>query len=156
MSVYAIKRSSYTIKLMRSNDFTPNADPIVDPMTDLDCHSDYSDCSHIPNYELFETGDVLLYSNKTFIPSLLVEDFTHSKYSHAGMILKDPVFPNDTLKGLYILESTGYIKAKDVEDHKDKIGVQINKLSKVYDITNGDIVLYWRRLVTNRDCIGSS
>jgi hypothetical protein len=108
-----------------------------------------NDCSHIPNYQLFQTGDILLFSDKKFIPSILIEDFTHSKYSHTGIILRDPKFPSESFEGLYILESTGYIDAKDVENHKYKVGVQINKLSKVYDITNGEI--YWRRLTTDRN-----
>jgi hypothetical protein len=65
------------------------------------------------------------------------------------MILRDPDFGYESFKGLYILESTGYIDAKDVEDHKYKIGVQINRLSKIYDITDGTI--YWRRLHTTRN-----
>jgi len=111
--------------------------------------TDYSDCSFIPNYQLFETGDLLLFSDKKFIPSRAIEDLTHSKYSHTGMILRDPKFPNESFEGLYILESTGYIDAKDVEDHKYKVGVQINKLSEVYKVTNGEI--YWRRLHTDRN-----
>jgi hypothetical protein len=114
-------------------------------------HNDnpYEDCSHIPNHQLFQTGDILLFSDKKFIPSILIEDFTHSKYSHTGIILRDPTFPSESFKGLYILESTGYIDAKDVETHQYKVGVQINKLSKVYDVTNGEI--YWRRLTTERN-----
>jgi len=109
-----------------------------------------NDCSHIPNNELFQTGDVLLFSDKKFIPSLLIEDLTHSKYSHVGTILKDPIFPNETLEeGLYILQATGYIDVKDVENNCYTNGVQINKLSSVYDKTNGDI--YWRRLTTDRN-----
>lgn len=109
----------------------------------------YSDCSNIPNYELFQTGDILLFSDREFIPSILIEEMTHSKYSHVGIILRDPKFPHESLEGLYILESTGYIKVKDVENHKYKVGVQINKLSDVYNITEGNI--YWRRLTTDRD-----
>lgn len=108
----------------------------------------YADCSHIPNYQLFQTGDIVLVSDKEFIPSILIEDFEHSKYSHVGIILKDPKFLNKSYQGLYILESTGFIDAKDVESGKYILGVQINKLSKVYDSTNGEI--YWRRLITDR------
>lgn len=106
------------------------------------------DCSHIPNHQLFQTGDILLFANDEIFPSVLVEDFTHSKYSHVGIILRDPKFPVASYEGLYVLESTGYVDAKDVENHKYQIGVQINKLSKVYNITDGGI--YWRRLVAQR------
>lgn len=108
----------------------------------------YIDVTNIPNHQLFQTGDILLFSNNEIFPSVLVEDFTHSKYSHVGIILRDPKFPVASYEGLYVLESTGYIDAKDVENHKYQVGVQINELSKVYNVTDGQI--YWRRLIASR------
>lgn len=113
-----------------------------------DCDDD--DCSHIPNHELFQTGDLLLFSGRSLFPSRLIQDFTHSKYSHTGVILRDPVFEEESFKGLYILESTGYINAKDVQTDKYVVGVQINKLSDVYKDVGGGTI-YWRRLQAVRD-----
>lgn len=132
-----------------ANPINANLEMKVKPKFQLeDC--DDNDCSHIPNHELFQTGDLLLFSGKSVFPSELIQMFTHSKYSHTGIILRDPVFAQESFKGLYILESTGYIAANDVEKHKRIVGVQINRLSDVYkDVGSGTI--YWRRLITTRD-----
>lgn len=102
----------------------------------------------MPHEDEYETGDILLFSEKTFIPSRMIEYFTESKYSHVGIILKDPTFINESLKGIYILESTGFSNVNDVENNKKKVGVQIRDFRKVYDDYNGAI--YWRKLNVNR------
>ena len=103
----------------------------------------------IPNIELFQTGDVLLFADHSWYPSRFIEFATHSKYSHVGIVLRDPCFGEESLKGLYILESTAFIDADDVETHTRVSGVQINRFDKVYDITEGEI--YWRRLHIDRN-----
>jgi hypothetical protein len=112
----------------------------------------------------FETGDIILFSDKTFIPSRLIEYFTDSKYSHIGVVLKDPIYINPSFmdiksykhdesckyeKGLYILESTGLSSITDIEDSKCKFGVQIRKLEDV--CKNYDGAIFWRKLNTTRD-----
>jgi hypothetical protein len=112
----------------------------------------------------FETGDIILFSDKTFIPSRLIEYFTGSKYSHIGIVLKDPIYINSSFtnielykhdesckyeKGLYILESTGMSNITDVEDNKFKFGVQIRKLEDVCKSYDGAI--FWRKLNVPRD-----
>lgn len=99
--------------------------------------------------EDYETGDILLFSDKTFIPSKMIEFFTDSKYSHVGMVLKDPLFIDEKLNGLYILESTGFSDINDVEDNEKKLGVQIRELNKVCEEYNGAV--FHRKLITVRD-----
>lgn len=107
------------------------------------------DYSNIPHHEDFKTGDLLLFSGKDCFPSKFIEDLTDSKYSHIGIILRNPILDGKEYKGLFIFESTAWIDAKDVEDHKFTTGVQINELSKVYNEPDGNI--YWRRLNADRD-----
>lgn len=103
----------------------------------------------IPRYEEFDTGDIILFSDITYIPSRIIEWVTGSKYSHVGIVLKDPTYINPLLKGLYIFESTGLSPIVDSEDNKRKTGVQIRKLENVLDDYNGAI--YWRKLHTQRN-----
>ncbi len=71
-----------------------------------------------------ETGDLLLFK-ETWWFSRLIQYFTNSKYSHCGIIIKDPSFTDIPLQGLYLLESTGFLKTKDAEDNVSKFGVQL-------------------------------
>lgn len=82
------------------------------------------------NKESLDTGDIILFRGKGIIATVL-EYFGKSKYSHVGIILKNPKFLNDNLEdGVYILESS-YNDTPDAEDHKIKLGVQIHKLEDV-------------------------
>ncbi len=103
----------------------------------------------IPNVDEFETGDIVLFSDISYIPSKLIEYFTDSKYSHCGLILKDPIYINPSFKGLYVFESTGPGKIHDSEDNKCKMGVQIRKFEDVYNDYNGAV--FWRKLHTTRN-----
>jgi len=78
----------------------------------------------------FDTGDIILFGSKytnsfMFILNYLIEYFTDSKYSHCGMVVKNPLIDNKIIEGLYFLESTGFTHQKDIEDHKEKFGVQL-------------------------------
>ena len=78
-----------------------------------------------------ETGDLLLFHG-TSILSTILEYFGRSKYSHIGMIIKNPKFLNNKLEdGLYVLESS-YGYKPDEEDHQIKFGVQLHKLEDIY------------------------
>ena len=50
-----------------------------------------------------QTGDLLLYSSNNWI-SYLIEYFTSSQFSHISMIVKDPIYIDSKLKGIYVLE----------------------------------------------------
>ena len=104
----------------------------------------------------FETGDILLFHGTTsgsncFMNFLsgAIEYLTHSKYSHCGIVVKDPDFTPKPLKGLYILESTGLEDVKDVEDEQIKFGVQLRELEEVINDYDGEV--FWRRLNCKRD-----
>ena len=103
----------------------------------------------------FATGDILLFHGTTsggncFMNFLsgAIEKCTHSNYSHAGIVVIDPEFTPEPLKGKYILESTGMEDIKDVEDHQIKFGVQLRNLREV--INNYDGKIYWRQLHCER------
>jgi cell wall-associated NlpC family hydrolase len=84
----------------------------------------------IKDNKSLETGDIILFRGTGIIATIL-EYFGKSKYSHVGMILKNPKFLNDSLEdGIYLLESS-YNDTPDSEDHKLKLGVQIHKLEDV-------------------------
>lgn len=94
------------------------------------------------------TGDLLLFSGKSFFPSILIEKYIHSKYSHIGIVLRDPVYINKALNGFYLLEA-GYESFPDPVTGKCNLGVRISDLYKVINTYNGSI--YWRKLNANID-----
>tara|TARA_B100000768_G_scaffold156636_1_gene154307 strand:+ start:10146 stop:10886 length:741 start_codon:yes stop_codon:yes gene_type:complete len=85
-------------------------------------------------YNKLETGDLILFNNTSTI-SCCIKYFTCSKYSHIGMILKDPLYINTKLKGLYLWQSSkeNFLES---EDNKSIYGVQISSLEKVLDECN--------------------
>jgi hypothetical protein len=95
-----------------------------------------------------QTGDILLYHEKDFWFSRIVEYFTGSQFSHVAMVIKDPGFTEPPLKGLYIFES-GEEAIPDSENGRKKFGVQIVPLEQVVQNYNGRI--YLRRLKCIRD-----
>tara|TARA_B100000676_G_C17695137_1_gene638394 strand:+ start:64 stop:717 length:654 start_codon:yes stop_codon:yes gene_type:complete len=95
------------------------------------------------NYDLLETGDIILFSGRDSIISSIVEGFTNSKWSHVGMVLRSPTYINEKLTGLYLWES-GAENYPDSEDNKKKYGVQITDLVKMIGQYEGIVV--WRKL----------
>lgn len=96
-----------------------------------------------------QTGDILLFRGKTYM-SYLLEYFGYSKYSHVGIVLKNPKFLNPDLEdGLYILESS-WNKTLDAENHLHKVGVQISDLTSVVEESVKGSV-YVRRVSCVRD-----
>ena len=59
------------------------------------------------------------------------------------MILKDPIFIDPKLTGLYVIES-GYEEVIDIIDGKSKFGVQVNKYEDF--IKKTDKYSYYRKL----------
>ena len=97
-----------------------------------------------------DTGDLILFRGKNCI-SCLIECCSNSKYSHVGIILKNPTFINNNMKdGLYILESVNHSNYVDEEDHIIKSGVQIHSFNSIIDSINDNIV-YVRKLNIMRD-----
>lgn len=86
-----------------------------------------------------ETGDLLLFRGTSWI-SWLVEWFGVSRYSHVGIIIKNPKFLNPELEdGVYLLESS-WNNTPDAEDHQYKIGVQLHLLEDVLkECTKGSV-----------------
>lgn len=94
--------------------------------------------SYIENlYSKLSTGDILLFHGKAIV-SCCIEFFSHSKYSHVGIILKDPYYIDEKLEGLYLWQS-GKEDFPEVENKKYIYGVQISLLEDVikdYGIEN--------------------
>ena len=81
--------------------------------------------------------------------SSLIKYGSHSNYTHIGMIIKDPTFINDGLKGLYVWES-GYEGQPDPQDNLTKLGVQITPLYEMLNnYKNSKIII--RKLITKED-----
>lgn len=94
-------------------------------------------------YSILETGDLILFSN-TELVSCCIKCVTCSKYSHIGMVLKNPTYINKKLTGLYLWQS-GKESFPESEDDKLVFGVQISPLDKVLDGCNLNNV-YVRKL----------
>lgn len=92
--------------------------------------------------ESLQTGDLILFGGKSIF-SRLIEWATSSKYSHCGIVLRDPHFIHPSLNGLYLWES-GWEGSEDAENHRLKLGVQIIPLHQVLDGYNGSV--YYRPL----------
>lgn len=105
----------------------------------------------IPNVKInldeLQTGDIILFGDTKFWFSRLIEWVCNSKWSHVGVILRDPTYINPNLKGLYLWES-GEEDYPDSEDGVIKFGVQINKFENTLrEGYNGYI--YYRKLNAN-------
>lgn len=98
-----------------------------------------------------DTGDLILYNTKCWY-SKFIEYFSDSIYSHIGIILKDPTFINEKMKGLYVLESS-YEDIADSNTGERIWGVQIIPLDYVINQyktgSMGD--LYYRKLDSDKN-----
>jgi hypothetical protein len=102
-----------------------------------------------------KTGDIILCSyTKTSgcagYFARAIKFFTNSRYTHVGMILKDPSFLHPTLKGLYVWESC-LGETADPQDGKVKFGVQISPLGEVLDYYKGKGEITIRRINCSPD-----
>lgn len=82
-------------------------------------------------FENCQTGDLLLYSSRSWYAKL-IEFFGWSKYSHVSMIIRDPIWIDPSLSGLYIFES-GSENTNDVIKMKNIYGVQLVKLEDAFE-----------------------
>ena len=77
-----------------------------------------------------QTGDLLLFRGTSWV-SWLVEWFGVSRYSHVGIVVKNPAFLDPDLEnGIYLLESS-WNNTPDAEDHQMKCGVQLHLLDDI-------------------------
>ena len=75
-----------------------------------------------------DTGDIILFNGCNNILSYTIECLTWSKYSHCGMVLKNPRSIGLNIEdGLYMIES-GYDSVPDVETGRKKFGVELVRL----------------------------
>ena len=96
-----------------------------------------------------ESGDLILFRGTTWLSTLL-EYAGHSKYSHVGIIIKNPRFLDENLEdGLYLLDSS-YGYKPDEEDHQMKYGVQLHKLDDIISLYPPGAV-YMRKVKEVRD-----
>ncbi len=94
-------------------------------------------------YSQMKTGDIILFNGYHSFISSIIDWFTASKYSHIGIVLKDPTYIKPDLKGLFLLES-GYEPVPDSINHNRKFGVQITNLKQ--KINDYDGLVIWRKL----------
>jgi hypothetical protein len=99
-----------------------------------------------------QTGDLLLFSSNLGLIDKMLKYCTRSKFTHVGMVLKDPVYINFKLKGYYLLQS-GLEPFEDAEDGKKKYGVQISDLNDVFNEYKNGINgnLFLRKLNAERN-----
>lgn len=76
-----------------------------------------------------QTGDVLLFHSRSCI-SKIIQCCTCSYFSHVGIILRDPIYIDKKLKGIYLFHSSVkyYI---DAIDNVKKSGVQITHIDEI-------------------------
>ena len=96
-----------------------------------------------------QTGDLILFRGTSWISTIL-EYVGKSKYSHIGIVIKNPRFLNENLEdGLYLLDSS-FGSSPDVEDGRIKYGVQLHKLDDILAQCSPKSV-YVRKITATRD-----
>jgi hypothetical protein len=79
-----------------------------------------------------QTGDILLFNSRKYWYSRWIESFLHSKFSHVGIIVRNPSFIDKKLRdGIYILESS-YEGIPDSIEQKKIYGVQLIPLEACF------------------------
>jgi cell wall-associated NlpC family hydrolase len=111
-------------------------------------------------YNFLNTGDLLLcdYDDKSGPMgwfSGLIKYFTKSNYSHVAMVLKDPTYINENLKGIYVWESS-YEGRPDPQDGKIKLGVQITPIGHFIDYYKKHGYVVYRKLIGPTDYFKAS
>ena len=86
--------------------------------------------------ESLETGDLILFSGNVGVVDMIIKFFTWSKWTHVGIVLKDPTYISEELKGHYLLEC-GYNSFENV-DHNTRYGVQLVDLKEKLSTFEGE------------------
>lgn len=95
------------------------------------------------------TLDVVLFKGKPKKFGLLsmfdglIKYFTDSEFTHVGLIVLDPYWIDPKLKGTYLWNSGTYAPG-DAEDHKSKLGVQLDPFYEYVKNFEGEV--YIRRI----------
>ena len=100
------------------------------------------------NMDDWQTGDLILFKNLDSCFGKVIKYFTGSEYTHVGIVLRDPTFTGDNLRGLFFWESCDE-NYPDAEDHKKKVGVEIVDLGRLMQGV-GKIQLFYRKLTLNK------
>ena len=96
-----------------------------------------------------DTGDLLLCKGDGWV-SRIISFFGHSKYTHVGIILKNPKFLCETLEdGLYVWDSS-YSYTPEEENKEIRYGVQIHKLKDIMALYSPG-TLFVRQIKADRD-----
>ena len=95
-----------------------------------------------------DTGDIILFSSQwSWNPiswfAKAIEYFTDSPYSHIGIILRDPVYIDSDLRGLYLWESS-FNGTPDPQDGNIKLGVQITLMKEL--LKSRHETIWWRKI----------
>jgi hypothetical protein len=100
------------------------------------------------------TGDVILFNSRKYWYSRWIESFLHSKFSHVGIIVRNPSFIDKKLRdGVYILEAS-YEGIPDSIDNKKIYGVQLIPLEAClhsYLDKSDTGCVYYRKLTCERN-----
>jgi len=101
--------------------------------------------------EQLKTGDIILFNEHPYSGCMVCIDWaircwTHSVYSHVGLIVVDPPW---TKKGTYVWDSSRHVH-KDPEDDKIKYGIALIPLQNYIDYDGGRQKLY-KRSPLNKD-----
>lgn len=86
------------------------------------------------------TGDLVFFSGKGHISSI-IKNFTNSKYSHVGMVLKLDL-PLLSQEKTFIIESTTLNNQKDIILDEYRKGVQIIPLAQRIEAYDGSVSIY--------------
>ena len=98
-----------------------------------------------------QTGDLLLFEGNAWY-SRLIEFFGYSRYSHIGIIVRDPTYLDPELKGLYLLHSSMSYNTSAVNGNNHHYGVQLVPLDQaIQNYREGKGVMYYRSLECVRD-----
>lgn len=104
----------------------------------------------ITDLDTLQTGDLVFFSSNGIYP-WFIKHMTENKWSHVGMIVKDPNFlhnNNGVKKGIYLLESDGKYEV-DIDTNKKMFGVQIVDCKKL--IEDSDAIIGVKKLEWNLD-----
>jgi len=101
------------------------------------------------NIDELETGDLVLFRGSSWL-SYLLEYVGQSKYSHVGIIIKNPSFMNECLEdGIYLLDAS-YSYHPEVENNETRYGVQLHKLKDIIPLYDKHSI-YIRKVNTDRN-----
>ena len=102
----------------------------------------------LPDINTFSTGDIILFDGD-YASSRIIDDVIHSKWSHVGMVVKDPnfLFNCDKKNGIYLYESDGKDMI-DVDSNSKLFGIQLVDLNEKILKYSGNIA--YRKLNWNK------